>query len=71
VRNTAKDLEHHKADPFLMDAIRKVVPGVEALDLRFEDGANEKPEDRLRREPAFQELLKATNGEIVDVRSEG
>ncbi|MFN8012814.1 MAG: DNA polymerase III subunit gamma/tau [Holophagaceae bacterium] len=71
VRNTAKDLEHHKADPFLMDAIRGVVPGVEALDLRFEDGVNEKPEDRLRREPAFQELLKATNGEIVDVRTEG
>jgi DNA polymerase-3 subunit gamma/tau len=71
VRNTARDLEHHKADPFLMDAIRRVVPGVEALDLRFEDGANEKPEDRLRREPAFQELLKATNGEIVDVRTEG
>ncbi len=71
VRNTAKDLEHHKADPFLMDAIRKVVPGVEALELRFEESASEKPEDRLRREPAFQELLKATNGEIVDVRTEG
>ena len=71
VRNTAQDLEQHRANPHLLDALRKVVPILQTVELRFDEAASEKPEDRLRREPAFQELLKATNGEIVDVRSEG
>jgi DNA polymerase-3 subunit gamma/tau len=71
VRNTAQDLEQHRANPHLLDALRRVVPILQTVELRFEEAASEKPEDRLRREPAFQELLKATNGEIVDVRSEG
>jgi DNA polymerase-3 subunit gamma/tau len=71
VRNTAQDLEQHRANPHLLEALRRVVPILQAVELRFEEAASEKPEDRLRREPAFQELLKATNGEIVDVRSEG
>jgi DNA polymerase-3 subunit gamma/tau len=71
VRNTAQDLEQHRANPHLLEALRRVVPILQTVELRFEEAASDKPEDRLRREPAFQELLKATNGEIVDVRTEG
>ncbi len=70
VRNTAQDLEQHRANPHLLDALRRIVPILQTVELRFEEGSSEKPEDRLRREPAFQELLKATNGEIVDVRAD-
>ena len=71
VRNTAQDLEQHRANPHLLEALRKVVPVLQTVELHFDEGTGEKPEDRLRREPAFQALLKATGGEIVDVRSEG
>ena len=31
----------------------------------------ERPEDRLRREPGFQELLRLSGGEVLEIRREG
>jgi hypothetical protein len=36
----------------------------------FDEGGTERPEDRLRREPALQELLRLSGGEIVDIRKD-
>jgi hypothetical protein len=45
------------------------------VELSFDDiggsGADERPEDRLRREPGFQELLRLSGGEVLEVRREG
>jgi DNA polymerase-3 subunit gamma/tau len=67
VRNTASDLEREQANPALLRAL-----GVPRLSVAFErPAATERPEDRLRQEPALQELLRLTGGEIVEIRREG
>ncbi|HJW73345.1 MAG TPA: DNA polymerase III subunit gamma/tau [Geothrix sp.] len=75
VRQTLQDLEQEKNNPHLLAALAKVLPGLKALDIRFEEGAAapeaERPEDRLRQEPAFQELLRISGGEVLEIRREG
>ncbi|NWJ39503.1 MAG: DNA polymerase III subunit gamma/tau [Geothrix sp.] len=74
VRQTLQDLERERANPHLLAALGAVFPGLKELDVRFEeDGApqTERPEDRLRREPAFQELLRLSGGEVLEIRREG
>lgn len=74
VRQTLVDFEREKASPHLLAALAGVLPGLKAIEIAFEDeggsAAPERPEDRLRREPAFQELLRLTGGEVLDVRRE-
>jgi len=74
VRQTLQDFEREKASPHLLAALASVLPGLKAVDVVFEgEGARvapEKPEDRLRREPAFQELLRLTGGEVLEIRRE-
>ena len=79
VRQTVQDLERERANPHLLSALAAVLPGLREVDIRFDDGpeggasqrAPDRPEDRLRREPAFQELLRLSGGEVLEIRREG
>lgn len=75
VRQTLQDLERERANPHLLAALATVLPGLRELDLQFEGAAGtaeaERPEDRLRREPGFQELLRMSGGEVLEIRREG
>lgn len=75
VRQTLQDFEREKASPHLLAALATVLPGLKGIDITFDGAAGpaapEKPEDRLRREPAFQELLRLTGGEVLEIRREG
>jgi DNA polymerase-3 subunit gamma/tau len=72
VRNTLQDFEREKASPHLLAALEAVLPGLKAVEIHFDEqggsSAPEKPEDRLRREPAFQELLRLSGGEVLEIR---
>ena len=75
VRQTLQDLEREKTNPHVLAALAGVLPGLKELEIRFDDGPKdgqaERPEDRLRREPAFQELLRLSGGEVLEIRREG
>jgi DNA polymerase-3 subunit gamma/tau len=75
VRQTLQDFEREKASPHLMAALAMVLPGLKAVEITFDEpggsGVEERPEDRLRREPAFQELLRLSGGEVLEIRREG
>jgi DNA polymerase-3 subunit gamma/tau len=75
VRQTLQDFEREKASPHLLAALAAVLPGLKAIDISFDaqegPAIPEKPEDRLRREPAFQELLRLSGGEVLEIRREG
>ena len=75
VRQTLQDFEREKASPHLLAALAALLPGLEAVDIRFDDegtpATTDRPEDRLRREPAFQELLRLSGGEVLEIRREG
>jgi len=75
VRHTLQEFEREKASPHLLAALATVLPGLKAIDVRFDgDGGeapSDRPEDRLRREPAFQELLRLSGGEVLEIRREG
>jgi len=75
VRQTLQDFEREKASPHLLAALAAVLPGLQAVEVSFDSpdqpAAPEKPEDRLRREPAFQELLRLSGGEVLEIRREG
>ena len=75
VRQTLQDFERDKDSPHLLAALATVLPGLKSLELRFEGSAGaeapERPEDSLRREPAFQELLRLTGGEVLEIKREG
>jgi DNA polymerase-3 subunit gamma/tau len=69
-RTTVTDLERERANPHLLAALAHVLPGLAELTLAFEEIPAARPEDQLRMDPAFQSLLQATRGEIVDLRKE-
>jgi DNA polymerase-3 subunit gamma/tau len=75
VRQTLQDFEREKASPHLLAALALVLPGLKAVEITFDApggaGPDERPEDRLRREPAFQELLRLSGGEVLEIRREG
>ncbi len=75
VRHTLQDFEREKASPHLLSALAAVVPGLTTVEVAFEGpgpaSAGERPEDRLRQEPAFQELLRLSGGEVLEIRREG
>jgi len=75
VRQTLQDFEREKASPHLLAALAVVLPGLQVIEVSFDDSdtvpAAERPEDRLRREPAFQELLRISGGEVLEIRREG
>jgi DNA polymerase-3 subunit gamma/tau len=75
LRQTFQDFEREKASPHLLAALAGVLPGLKSVAVSFDDGAKvaaqERPEDRLRQEPAFQELLRLSGGEVLEIRREG
>ena len=75
VRQTLQDLEREQANPHLLAALGTVLPGLRALEISFDEPpASQEPdrvEDRMRREPAFQELLRISGGEVLEIRREG
>jgi DNA polymerase-3 subunit gamma/tau len=68
VRNTVQDLEREQANPHLLEALRKVLPGIAGIAITFGSGSQTRPEDVLRTDPAFQRLLQETGGEILETR---
>lgn len=68
VRNTVQDLEREQGNPHLLEALRKVLPGLSGMAIAFDTEATARPEDILRADPAFQRLLTETGGEILEVR---
>jgi DNA polymerase-3 subunit gamma/tau len=79
VRHTLQDLERERANPHLLSALAAVLPGLREVDIQFDEASEpraaerspERPEERLRREPAFQELLRLSGGEVLEIRREG
>ena len=70
VRNTVQELERGRTNPHLLEAMASLLPGLTSIEIAFEESLAERPEDLLRSEPAFQALLQASGGEIVDVKRE-
>jgi DNA polymerase-3 subunit gamma/tau len=77
VRQTLQELERERANPHLLAALATVLPGLKEVDIQFDEATEiragapaERPEDRLRREPAFQDLLRLSGGEVIEVRKE-
>lgn len=75
LRQMLRDFEREKANPHLLAALAEVLPGLKELEIVFEDTpgepSSERPEDQLRREPAFQELMRLSQGEVLEIRREG
>ena len=74
VRQTLQDFEREKASPHLLAALTAVLPGLQSLVVEFDGEGTpappERPEDRLRQEPGFQELLRLTGGEVLEIRKD-
>jgi DNA polymerase-3 subunit gamma/tau len=70
VRNTVQELERERTNPHLLETMASLLPGLTSIEIIFEESTPERPEDRLRREPAFQALLQASGGEILEVKRE-
>ena len=70
VRNTAQDLLREQANPHLLAALSATLPGLRSLEITFEEPKADRPEERLRQEPALQELLRLSGGEITDIRKD-
>ena len=78
-RHALVELERERANPHLLAALSTVLPGLNEVDIQFDGTPGEqpsghlaeRPEDRLRREPAFQELLRLSGGEVLEIRPEG
>lgn len=68
VRNTVQDLEREQSNPHLLEALRRVLPGISRIGITFEAESHARPEDALRADPAFQRLLRETGGEILETR---
>jgi DNA polymerase-3 subunit gamma/tau len=68
VRNTVQDLEKEQANPHLLEALRRVLPGLARLAITFAPDSKARPEEALRADPALQRLLADTGGEIVEIR---
>ncbi len=70
VRSTVQALERERTNPHLLEALVTLLPGLTAIEITFTGSIPERPEDQLRLEPAFQALLQASGGEILDVKRE-
>ena len=72
VRHTLQDFDREKASPHLLAALTAVLPGLTSVAVEFDGGGppatTAKPEERLRQEPGFQELLRLTGGEVLEIR---
>ncbi len=75
VRHTLQDFEREKDSPHVLAALASVLPGLKSVELCFDaegdSAASDGPEERLRKEPAFQELLRMSGGEVMEIRKDG
>ena len=69
-RNSAQELEHERHNPHLLAALASLLPAIKNLEISFEDTPHERPEEQLRTDPAFQALLQASGGELLEVKRE-
>ena len=67
---SVQDLARERENPVLLLELRSRLPELQRIQLAFEEARAEPPESRLRREPALQELLRLTGGEIVEIRKD-
>jgi DNA polymerase-3 subunit gamma/tau len=68
VRNTVQDLEREQDNPHLLEALRRVLPGLSRITIAFAADNQPRPEDALRANPDLQRLLADSGGEILDIR---
>lgn len=72
VRHTLQDFDREKASPHLLAALAAALPGLTSVLVQFDGEAPPalpaKPEERLRQEPGFQELLRLSGGEVLEIR---
>ena len=68
VRNTVQDLEREQDNPHLLEALRRVLPGLARMAITFSADNQPRPEDLLRSNPEFQRLMADTGGEVVEIR---
>ena len=71
-RATAEALLKGRESPHLRAALAPLLPGLQDIAVVFDEPVNtEPPEARIRKDPTFQDLLRLSGGEVVDVRKEG
>ena len=68
VRHTVQDFERELANPHLIATMCQVLPGLVRITVTYESSTQNRPEEVLRADPAFQKLLSDTSGEVVDIR---
>ncbi len=68
VRHTVQDFERELANPHLLEALRRILPGLSRIAITFDADRHERPEEILREDATFQKLLLETQGEVIDVR---
>jgi DNA polymerase-3 subunit gamma/tau len=69
-KNTVQEFERERANPHLLAALGGVLAGLTEVRVAWVEAPAGRPEDQIRKDPAFQTLLQATRGEIVDLRKE-
>ncbi|HJV90880.1 MAG TPA: DNA polymerase III subunit gamma/tau [Holophagaceae bacterium] len=66
---TAEPLVKERQSPHLLAALGALLPGLAYVDVLFDEPLqSEPPEARIRKDPVFQELLRLSGGEVVEVR---
>jgi DNA polymerase-3 subunit gamma/tau len=66
---TAEPLLRERESPHLLGTLAPLLPGLAYVDVCFDEPIQtEPPEARIRKDPAFQELLRLSGGEVVEVR---
>ncbi|MBI3132925.1 MAG: DNA polymerase III subunit gamma/tau [Acidobacteria bacterium] len=68
---TAEPLLRERESPHLLGSLSPLLPGLAYVDVLFDEPIQaEPPEARIRKDPAFQDLLRLSGGEVVEVRKD-
>jgi DNA polymerase-3 subunit gamma/tau len=68
---TAEPLLRERESPHLLATLAPLLPGLKRVEVTFEEPVQtEPPEARIRKDPAFQDLLRLSGGEVVEVRKD-
>lgn len=69
-QRSAAELERECTNPHLIQQLKSILPTVSRVVVEYETKPGQKAEELLRNDPVFQQLLRETGGEVVDVRFE-
>jgi hypothetical protein len=69
VRNTVQSFEKEQANPYLLNRLRQIFPGLTSISIAFEPDSSSLKDDALRADPIFSRLIADTRGEIIEIRS--